>query len=217
MSKLNFPASEIASKEDIEKTAEQIKEEIKNTCVVKKDDSTMLDQVYARRISGPGDVLYVEDHDYFKMGMYMDGVLPLRQKNGNLYTNTPDDDLDCANKKYVNDITDDKANDRIPKPSVQVGAPIETVRVMNHNDYTVEEDENGAYHYTANDSAFRDVIIDGGNVWPKNNVGAAGKSLPMRDSEGNLWTGAPIDDQDCVPYSMYKALLERIEALEQKA
>ncbi|MBQ2934437.1 MAG: hypothetical protein IJE02_07485 [Clostridia bacterium] len=46
--------------------------------------------------------LTVEDNGRFEAGAD-DGQIPSRQANGNLLTNEPIKDLDCANKKYVDD------------------------------------------------------------------------------------------------------------------
>ena len=50
--------------------------------------------------------LLVEDNAMFEAG-YDYGAIPRRQGNGNLMTNTPVKDLDCANKKYVDDLIGD--------------------------------------------------------------------------------------------------------------
>ena len=50
--------------------------------------------------------LLVEDNAMFEAG-YDFGAIPRRQGNGNLMTNTPVKDLDCANKKYVDDLIGD--------------------------------------------------------------------------------------------------------------
>ena len=50
--------------------------------------------------------LVVEDNAMFETG-YDYGTIPRRQDNGNLMTNTPVKDLDCANKKYVDDLIGD--------------------------------------------------------------------------------------------------------------
>ena len=50
--------------------------------------------------------LVVEDNAMFETG-YDYGTIPRRQGNGNLMTNTPVKDLDCANKKYVDDLIGD--------------------------------------------------------------------------------------------------------------
>ncbi len=46
--------------------------------------------------------LEVERNDFFETGLSY-GKIPYRQKNGNLHTNTPIKDIDCANKKYVDE------------------------------------------------------------------------------------------------------------------
>ena len=90
-------------------------------------------------------------------------------------------------------------NGRMPKPTVLVDAPIKTVSVMGHQDYTTITDPDTTINeYIANDSAFIDVIVDDGTVWSKENVEAANGCIPTRDNSGNLWTGTPVDDADCI-------------------
>ena len=48
------------------------------------------------------DYLTVENPMYFENGQSL-GTIPSRQTNGNIMTNAPVKDLDCANKKYVDD------------------------------------------------------------------------------------------------------------------
>ena len=216
MGKLTFETNKIANKDNVIPRVE-----------IGADTALMDAVICLKEGTIPNENSLPSDNDYtYKVidtGSYagkketLAGGIAARDKKGNLWTGEPVDDVDCTNKKYVNDITDEKANGRIPKPSVIVGAPVETVVVMRHDDYTEVRDENDASHYSANDSAFRDVVVDSGNVWSKENVNAASRCLVMRDINGNLWTGTPVDEQDCVPYSMYKALLERVKALEQKA
>ena len=52
------------------------------------------------------ETLEVEEHALFENETHY-GVIPRRQSNGNLMTNTPTKDLDCANKKYVDDLVGD--------------------------------------------------------------------------------------------------------------
>ena len=66
-------------------------------------------QVYA---VGTSDNMYndttltVEENSMFEFGFDY-AQIPRRQGNGNLMTNTPVKDLDCANKKYVDDLIGD--------------------------------------------------------------------------------------------------------------
>lgn len=98
-------------------------------------------------------------------------------------------------------------NDRIPKIEL-MSAPYLSVLVMNGYFF----DDNGVL----TDDAFSSKYIDDPAVEGKSEVIWHGGFLVSRDPGGNLWTGEPVDDQDCVPYSMYKALLERVEVLEAK-
>lgn len=90
------------------------------------------------------------------------------------------------------------------------------------HDWDDDEDYVMTYHSKGNnydipldDNAFMSVRVDKPNekvIDPE-----FGRTIPRRDGSGNLWTTEPDHDLDCVPYFMYKALLARVEALEQKA
>ena len=106
------------------------------------------------------------------------------------------------------------ANGRTPKPTLEVGAPIKTVSVMNHNDYTIITDPDTTIsEYIANDSAFENVIVDDGAVWGKENVTLANGCIPTRDNHGNLWTGAPVDEADCANKKYVDEIVGDIEDL----
>ena len=107
-----------------------------------------------------------------------------RDSNGNLWTGTPVDDVDCVNKKY--------ADQFLPKQASN-GMTFEAYVVSPTGNMTLEIEDN---------DFFRN--------------GTSYGTIPCRQSNGNLYTNAPMDDLDCVPYSLYKALLERVETLEQK-
>ena len=65
---------------------------------------------HTRQVYAVGDIdnayddimLEVENNGMFEAA-YNYGQIPCRQSNGNLFTNEPVKDLDCANKKYVDD------------------------------------------------------------------------------------------------------------------
>lgn len=98
-------------------------------------------------------------------------------------------------------------NGRIPKIE-PTSAPFLSVLTVNGSNF----DDNGVLR----DEAFFGKYIDDPSVEGKSGAISHGGYMVQRDGRGNLWTGEPVDDQDCVPYSMYKALLERVEALETK-
>lgn len=83
------------------------------------------------------------------------------------------------------------ASKRIPKP-VAGYAPVPRLLMLNAE--VEPETEDGIMP----DSAFGFKILDDGNYNDKMDVGSSGGSVPTRDSRGNLWTGEPVDDEDCV-------------------
>lgn len=60
------------------------------------------ENVYANDAYGNQTTIQIEDHSLFE-SEGASGIIPRRQSNGNLHTNTPVKDIDCANKKYVDD------------------------------------------------------------------------------------------------------------------
>lgn len=74
--------------------------------VEKAEGNTHTDQVYGLDSLGGTKTFIVEDNAKFEVGFDY-GAIPQRQGNGNLMTNTPVKDIDCANKKYVDDLIGD--------------------------------------------------------------------------------------------------------------
>ncbi len=73
------------------------------------DADGMHENVYANDAYGNQTTIQIEDHSLFE-SEGASGVIPRRQVNGNLHTNTPVKDIDCANKKYVDDVVGEKQN-----------------------------------------------------------------------------------------------------------
>ena len=70
--------------------------------VLKVKGDLYTDQMYGIDLWGNPITLKVDDLMMFESGAaYQD--IPRRKSSGNIMTNTPVDDLDCANKKYVDD------------------------------------------------------------------------------------------------------------------
>lgn len=73
--------------------------------VEKVNGNTVTDQVYAVNVIGQQMVIDVEVNDLYANGAFnFSRCIPRRNNNGNLYTGNPIEDLDCANKQYVDDI-----------------------------------------------------------------------------------------------------------------
>lgn len=117
----------------------------------------------------------------------------------------------------------------MPIPDYEETAGIEKVAVYDDVHYREwKYDENGNYVQTDRyipPSAIKARAIDDGKGYSyetglegsKTDTSSRAGYIAARDSKGNLWTGDPIDDQDCVPFSMYKDLFNRVVALELKA
>lgn len=76
--------------------------------VPKVEGNCATDQVYAVDMFGEQKTVEIEDTLMFKSGAYnFAGKLPRRNERGNLMTLAPTTDLECANKKYVDDLTGD--------------------------------------------------------------------------------------------------------------
>ena len=81
---------------------------------------------------------------------------------------------------------------RIPKPTYN-GSPPESVLIVKRWDASYDS-YNG--YGELNDSAFDCVFTDGLDHTPKSQVGGSGW-FARRDTKGNLYTGNPVDDEDC--------------------
>ncbi len=115
----------------------------------------------------------------------------------------PYDDTDAATKGYVDSTA------KLKMPRIAEHDQYEAKAIIIKQNPKLQEIDGKLYPA---DSDYQHLSIDPiyDKFSPKSGV------LVVRDAKGNLYTGTPIDDQDCVPYSMYKTLLDRIEALEQK-
>ena len=207
MANLDFPASKIANKDDAAQAANG-----RISKIITEGHTVGFKRAIALQEGIAGQPLGADDEDYVTVAIapYNTAELPFLHSEivsygngGRLCVNTPIKDIDCANKAYV----DETANDRIPKikPS---SAPFLSVLVMNGGYFDGND--------VLTDDAFFSKFIDDPAVEGKSGAIWHGGYLVQRDGRGNLWTGEPVDDQDCVPYSMYKALLKRVEALEAK-
>ena len=63
------------------------------------------------------------------------------------------------------------------------------------------------------DSAFDFINVDDGIRYDKSSVTLASGMIPTRDSRGNLWTGEPVEDEDCVSKKYLDDLVGDIETL----
>lgn len=155
-------------------------------------------------IPSDSDYVYktIDTGSYAGKENILPGGIAARDDNGNLWTGEPVDDVDCVNKKYADDGFVDATNSCVPKIQTTWGPPYDNVITVNES---AETDENGL----PLNSEYQHTPIDNDSVDPQPGW------IVRRNSNGNVRTGVPVKDQECVPYSMYKALLERVEALEE--
>ncbi len=102
----------------------------------------------------------------------------------------PYDDADAANKRYV----DQAVSDKISKPQID-GSP-NTSAIVIHNQ----------------GGKIATIYIDDGSVAPKDDTSVAKNMIATRDSNGNLYTGEPVDNEDCVNKKYVDDLVGDIEA-----
>lgn len=77
-------------------------------CVPAAEGNTMTDQVYVVGPFGETMTIEIEDNVYFEAGASVFSYcIPRRNFQGNLITNTPTTDLECVNKKYVDNLVGD--------------------------------------------------------------------------------------------------------------
>ena len=140
MAKLNFPASEIASKDYHDKNSPTVdltySSESENaqsgkavsqavdgsvpkkkmlalgapfSSVLAVDNTPIYTQEGTNDVPNANSYQYIDAVPY---GVWVDipdykGTIPIRDDNGNLFTGKPKNDVDCANKAYVDDLVGD--------------------------------------------------------------------------------------------------------------
>lgn len=90
-----------------------------------------------------------------------------------------------------NKVVAEAVSSRVPKKSARPGAPFPSVIATSngsYDEYGIPTDDSYLCIDTVGAELGKDV----------SNNGAFGNSIPRRDSNGNLFTGTPVDDEDCV-------------------
>ena len=77
-----------------------------------------------------------------------------------------------------------------------IGAPFDSVIAVNNSDYN-QGDADGNGYGMPNDSSYKYIDIIGDELG-KDIISQHYNAIVKRDSKGNLFTGTPIDDEDCV-------------------
>lgn len=113
-------------------------------------------------------------------------TIPIRDNNGNLFTGEPENDVDCANKKYVDD---------------------GFVKKAKGNGYTYQVYALGAYPNEYNDTT---LTVEDNSLFES--AFDYGK-IPRRQSNGNLMTNTPTKNLDCANKKYVDDLVGDIETL----
>lgn len=102
-----------------------------------------------------------------------------------------------------NTALDDKINKRLPKLTAW-SSQFKRVLSLKEN---IEANIDG----TMPDNAYEYINVN--NVGSKYAQGEAANTLALRDNNGNLWTYAPVDNEDCVNKKYVDDIVGNIEAL----
>ena len=88
---------------------------------------------------------------------------------------------------------------RVPRKRLtDFGAPLDSVIAVDNGDYN-HGDADGNGYGMPNDSSYKYINVIGDEFEKDiDNNGAFINSIPRRDSKGNLFTGTPVDNEDCV-------------------
>lgn len=145
----------------------------------------------------------IDDGFYNKTSSYAKGFIATRDKTtGNLWTDTPIDDEDCANKKYVDEktVVDQtyNANSLNAQSGKAVAQALENIDVGDKVDVIYRENATTDIGYTEDTLPFLYAML-------KNNVQGLVKTamgeatpltIPVRDGNGVVEVGLNIPDED---------------------
>lgn len=101
---------------------------------------------------------------------------------------------------YTKTEVDEAVNGRVPRKQLtDLGAPFDSVIAVDNSDYN-QGDADGNGSGMPNDSSYYYINVIGDDIGKNidNYLSVFKNSIPRRDSKGNLFTGTPIDDEDCV-------------------
>lgn len=139
----------------------------------------------------------IDDGFYNKTSSYAKGFIATRDKTtGNLWTDTPIDDEDCANKKYVDEKTVVDQEFSAQSENAQSGIAIGNVladldnRVTEANNYAVRIDMNLTDNYYTKTEVDEKTIVD--QTYNSNSLNAqSGKAVAQ--ALENMYVGDKVD------------------------
>lgn len=111
MAKLNFPASEIANKDDVKEAVEQLMPKVLPAWSERYDQILIIKDI---QYDENGELSYKystfpmdQQHEGTSGGLEEPYCIPIRNYNACLTTNYPSDEYDCTNKAYVDGLVGD--------------------------------------------------------------------------------------------------------------
>lgn len=105
-------------------------------------------------------------------------------------------------------------NGRVPRKRLNaIGAPFDSVIAVNNSDYN-QGDADGNGYGMPNDSSYKYIDIIGDELG-KDIISQHYNAIVKRDSKGNLFTGTPVDDEDCVNKKYVDDKIVKIANIDQ--
>ena len=107
---------------------------------------------------------------------------------------------DLVSQYYNKSEVDEAVISCVPRKRLNaIGAPFDSVIAVNNSDYN-QDDADGNGYGMPNDSSYYYISVIGADIGKNidSYLGTFINSIPRRDSKGNLFTGTPVDDEDCV-------------------
>lgn len=161
------------------------KVEIDNLDSVQNVRRFKVDKDTGLSITSPSGNQYIDLYDNSDMDINVDGHNINVSSAKILNVATPEDDTDAATKGYVDSTA------KLKMPRITEGDQLEAKAIIIKQNAKLQEIDGKLYPA---DSDYQHLTIDPiyNKTSPKPNV------LVVRDAKGNLYTGEPVDNEDCV-------------------
>ena len=106
---------------------------------------------------------------------------------------------DLVSQYYKKIEVDEAVISCVPRKRLNaIGAPFDSVIAVNNSDYNLGDIDGNGFGIP-NDSSYKYIDIIGAELGKDvDNTGHFANTIPRRDSKGNLFTGTPVGDEDCV-------------------
>lgn len=122
---------------------------------------------------------------------------------------------DLVSQYYNKSEVDEAVISCVPRKRLnQLSVPFDSVIAVNSSDYN-QGDYYGNGYGMPNDSSYYYISVIGADIGKNIDryLNTFINSIPRRDSKGNLFTGTPVDDEDCVNKKYVDDIVGNIEAL----